>query len=216
MPSFSKIKASIVTRTKSVAAARPRRSQNGDIPMPAAVNAPPYELEAERRSTAARERAQYLYDEEQRRLKAQQKQQQNEQLAIEQNRRLQERKEQAEAEKQIRERQQNASAESVRRLRGLIRERYRLDLYVWSKRNVQKANQKIIVEDCAKADTILQEIYFIVGSWEQDLFDPEEWKTARKIKESLLRPNIHAVWTSVPPWDYEEDDEGEEPRSPQL
>lgn len=100
-----------------------------------------------------------------------------------------------------------ASKDTVRRLRELIRERYRLDIYIWSKRKVKRANRKIIEVKCEKSDAILQEIYFIVEAWEEDLFEPEDWKVARKIKESILQKDQHAIWGDIPPWDCGEDGE---------
>ena len=188
------------------------------VPMPDISNSGhadgTFELDAQSRAWAA-ERAQYLQQENQRRHlaannAAQQRDAQQRAAAEEQHRKMaQDRgmkqvKEQEEANKRILERQRNASAESVRRLRELVREKYRLDVYVWSKRDVLRANQKIIMGDCKKADAILQEIYYIINAWEEDLFDAEEWKVAKKIKESLSQTDQHAIWVSQPPWDREE------------
>jgi len=121
--------------------------------------------------------------------------------AVEENWRVEEERQRAEAAEHKLKQEQNASAASVRRLRGLIREKYRLDIYVWNKREVQKANRKIIMKDCLKADALLQEIYWIVNAWEESLFEPEEWKVAKKIKEALSKQEDHAVWGDLPPWD---------------
>ena len=106
--------------------------------------------------------------------------------------------------KKLLDRERNASRQTVRKLRELIRERYRLDVYVWSKRKVAKGNRKVIMVQCRKSDAILQEIYFIVNAWEEDLFDPEDWKVAKKIKEGLSQQDQHAVWGDLPPWDRKE------------
>lgn len=100
------------------------------------------------------------------------------------NQGIEEQRQRAEAEERKIKQVQNASAENVRYLRGLIREKYRLDIYVWSKRKVQKANRKLIMKDCLKADAILQEIYFIVNAWDEKFFEPEV---------SFLAKGIHSL-----------------------
>lgn len=164
------------------------------------------ELDANR-SVHAVERDQYLQRENLRRQEAERAHWENLQRAKEESRWLAEQKQEAELRKQMLERQQNASKDTVRRLRELIRERYRLDIYIWSKRKVKRANRKIIEAKCEKSDAILQEIYFIVEAWEEDLFEPEDWKVARKIKESILQKDQHPIWGDIPPWDRGEDGE---------
>lgn len=121
----------------------------------------------------------------------------------------------SDAERRNLERQQNASTDNVRRLRELIRERYALDLYVWEKRNVRRANRKKIEPKCKKADSILQEIYFIVNTWEEDLFDKEEWEMVKRIKAGLSAKQQEngesgepAIWGDLPPWDRRDVTEG--------
>ena len=111
------------------------------------------------------------------------------------------------------EMQRNASAENIRRLRELIRKKYALDLYVWSKRNVAKANQKKILPKCEEADRIYQEIVWIVNAWEDHHFpDPEELKLVKKIKGALKmkrlpngESNEPAYWDNYKPWDRRND-----------
>lgn len=98
----------------------------------------------------------------------------------------------------------DASRESVRKVRQLIRERYQLDLYVWQKRGVLSANRPMVMESCVKADKILQQIYFIVNSWEQDAFEPKEWDVAKTIKEHLSHEDRHAIWQTLPPWERDD------------
>ena len=75
-------------------------------------------------------------------------------------------------------------------------------------RTVQKADRVEILRECDKADRILQEIYFIANAWEEDLFNAEEWKVAKKIKESITaNPDQHAIWGDLQPWDHRVDGE---------
>lgn len=133
--------------------------------------------------------------------------------AAEQQRQAAEREEQArrarEAEREL-FRRQNAGSPNIAYLRELIRHRYTLDLWIWSHRDVgrrQKSNRPIIMQQCARADETLRQIYAIVEAWEEDLFSsPEEWSVARSIKTSLLRRDQHIVWCETPPWEIEDGD----------
>ncbi|KAK5116992.1 hypothetical protein LTR62_006713 [Meristemomyces frigidus] len=100
-------------------------------------------------------------------------------------------------------REQNASKESVRQVRRLIREKYRLDIYLWGKRTVQKSVKPTIMEKCKKADDILKRIIFIVDDWTEELFDEgDEWELAKMIKRGIPRPgDDHVLWETSPPWD---------------
>lgn len=93
--------------------------------------------------------------------------------AAQENLSIEEKRRKAEVEERRAKQVYNASPEGVRYLRGLIREKYRLDIYVWNKRKVQRANRKLIMRDCLKADGILREIYSIVNTWDQSCFETE-------------------------------------------
>ena len=115
--------------------------------------------------------------------------------------------------------ERNACADNVRRLRELIRERYALDLYIWEKRNVQRASRKMIEPKCIKADAILQDIYFIVNEWNEYLFDEQEWQMVRRIKAGLSTRQQEngesgepAIWGDLAPWDRREENQTEAPR----
>ncbi|KAK4504279.1 hypothetical protein PRZ48_005195 [Zasmidium cellare] len=104
-----------------------------------------------------------------------------------------------------------ASAESIRELRWLIREKYRLDVYVWSKRGVQKAMRPIILRAAKKSDALLLTILAIVKTWLEDLFDAEEWRLARKIKEGIIKSEgQYVLWKDSPPWDPKRLETGDE------
>ncbi len=117
-----------------------------------------------------------------------------------------ERMERREQERVRMEREQNAGALNIARLRALARERYRLDVRIWNKRDVLPADQHIILRDCKKADETLDRIYDIVSNWDQkDFGDDDEWKLAKTIKDQLLRKDQHIRWTDTPPWEWNED-----------
>ena len=183
----------------------PQHSSSPNVPT-AGKTARAVELDAGRPSMWANQTTQDALHEEQRQraeqLRAEQREREYVQSVERQNLLIAEQKERAEAEERRYKRDQNASVGCVRHLRGLMREKYRLDIYVWSMREVQKADREIIEKDCAKADAILQEIYFIVNAWEEDQFEPEEWKIANKIKDNLtVNASKHAIWGDLPPWD---------------
>lgn len=118
---------------------------------------------------------------------------------IEEMRQRQRRLEQRERENQRQERLRKTTPEALRRLRELIRTRYQMDIYIWSLRDVQMADQKIVIEEGRKADAILQEIYNIVDTWEESGWTAEEWKVAKKIKKHLS-DHEQRIWENNPPW----------------
>ncbi|KAF2168393.1 hypothetical protein M409DRAFT_53082 [Zasmidium cellare ATCC 36951] len=104
-----------------------------------------------------------------------------------------------------------ASATSIRELRWLIRAKYRLDVYVWSKRGVQKAMRPYILAEAKKSDALLLTILAIVKTWDRDLFSAEEWRLAKKIKENLIKSESqYVLWKDSPPWDPKRSEAEEE------
>lgn len=97
--------------------------------------------------------------------------------------------------------QQLASSQGVRNLRYLIHDKYRLDVWIWSRRHAHEADQDIIELECKRSDAILQQIHLTVNEWEENRFSREEWKIAKRIKDSLLRPDQRAFWGDNQQWD---------------
>lgn len=103
------------------------------------------------------------------------------------------------------------SITSIRELRGLIREKYRRDVYVWSKRGVQVAMRPVILAEAKKSDALLSTILAIVKTWDKEAFEPEEWRLAHKIKENLIKSeDQYVLWKHSPPWDPKRLETGEE------
>lgn len=115
--------------------------------------------------------------------------------------RQQEMQRQAQEQRQRQERLRRASPQSLRRLRGLIRQRYERDIVVWNRRSVLRADRDLVMIEGRKADLILAEIREIVESWtEADGWTPEEWRMAKKIKECLAHGD-QRMWEEHPPWE---------------
>lgn len=111
------------------------------------------------------------------------------------------RQEQRKEEQRVAQRKEDASSQNIRRLRQLIREKYRLDVYIWSQRNAQKFVLSIVQEEAEKSDAILQDIIFIVESWEHDVFEDKEWKVAEAIKEKLTKGETPPhIWGNLSNW----------------
>lgn len=108
-----------------------------------------------------------------------------------------------ERENQKQERLRKTTPEALRRLRDLIRTRYQMDIYIWSLRGVQKADYEDVIEEGKKADAVLQEIYSIINTWEENGWTQEEWRVARKIIESFQESNPR-IWQDNPPWNEPE------------
>jgi hypothetical protein len=109
-------------------------------------------------------------------------------------------KEEPEVDEEQQRRELNASTEYVRRVRELIREKYRLDVHIWSKRDTLENNHKLIMESCRRSDSILSEIYTIVSGWQRELFTAEEWAVVRQIQAGVMRCTREDPWQAVPPW----------------
>ena len=123
-------------------------------------------------------------------------------LAKQKSERVAEKVKRAEAERLAIEQQRKASKESVRQLRELVRQRYRLDLSIWNEKDVLEADRELVLKDCHRADEILQHIYAIVSDWQEMLFDKEDWKVAQQIKDGLLGDELHVRWGQTPPWEF--------------
>jgi hypothetical protein len=147
-----------------------------------------------------------MYWEEKQRQAAERSHYEDIERAKKQSKREAEERKRAEAEKQAKERKREECKQNVRLLRGLIRDRHRLDLTMWQRRHVQEADRDWVMLNVGeRADEILQRIYSIVDSWEPNIMESEERAVAQKIKETLAQRDQHAKWQEIPPWDREED-----------
>lgn len=94
------------------------------------------------------------------------------------------------------------SSTSIRELRWLIRDKYRRDVYVWSKRGVQVAMRPTILAEAKRSDALLSTILAIVKTWDRDSFEAEEWRLAKKIKDNPVKSeDRYVLWKDSPPWD---------------
>lgn len=108
---------------------------------------------------------------------------------------------QQQAEQIRRDRAQATTPETLRALRDLIRQRYQLDMYIWSLKGARGPDRHIVESNMEKADAVLREINNIVDNWSENdkVWTKEEWKSA-----SLIRAKIKAdgkrIWKDNPPW----------------
>lgn len=140
-------------------------------------NSPPFELPAE--TPWAVERQDYLAREAERKRRLEEEERRNKEKELlrvakeEEQRRINERKrkeaerlakeesERKDRERRQLERDQEASKENIRRLRNLIRDKYRLDIEVWSQRNCIKMDRDIVLKKGLVSDEIFQEIVYV-------------------------------------------------------
>ena len=110
-------------------------------------------------------------------------------------------KERKEREKQRLERLKLTSPEALRGLRDLIRTRYALDMEIWSLKGVKRPDRPLVEERMGKADAVLEEIYNMVATWEENskVWTPQEWELARDIK-ARIQAGGKRVWKDNPPW----------------
>lgn len=147
---------------------------------------------------AKRDRIEYERKERERRVEEQQAMAEHNMRIMQEQQRLRQREMDNMRQIQLR----RSSPETLRRLRELIRKRYQLDVEIWNLRGVRRVDQYIVEEKGRQADAILQEIYSIVEIWERDVFTPEEWRVAERIKEQIMLPGKRD-WANNPPWnDY--------------
>jgi hypothetical protein len=99
------------------------------------------------------------------------------------------------------ERLKLTTPEALRGLRDLIRQRYQLDMFIWSLRDARGPDRPIVIEKMEKADAVLLEIYSMVETWEENdqVWTEEEWALAQKIKERL-QAGGKRWWENNHPW----------------
>ncbi|KAF3050007.1 hypothetical protein E8E11_009842 [Didymella keratinophila] len=93
------------------------------------------------------------------------------------------------------------TAESMRKLRGLIRDRYALDIDIWSKRNLKRFQRDTVMADMVKSDAALVRIRRLLEDWDNSQYfeRPEQHAKFREIKGRLMTGEKR-LWASQPPW----------------
>ena len=97
---------------------------------------------------------------------------------------------------------QTVSPDTLRSLRELIRERYELDVEIWSLRNVRRPDRWIVEKKMDKADAILLKIFSIVHAWDgtEGSWTAIEWNQAKQIQGRVLAEGKR-WWAGNAPWD---------------
>ena len=134
-----------------------------------------------------------------RQKEAEQLQRREEKKRIERERIEQERlREQEEFEKM-----QQAAPETLRDLRELIRNRYELDVKIWSMWHTRKPNRPYVQKDMDKADVIMEEILCLINAWgntrDTARWSKEEWEKVEIIR-TKIREGGYRTWANNPPW----------------
>jgi hypothetical protein len=94
------------------------------------------------------------------------------------------------------------SPDSLYVLRELIRQKYALDVEIWSLRRVRWVDRGEVEDKMEKADAVLREIRDMVGAWQgtENTWDsPAEWARAQEIQDRLLSDGKRE-WMKDPPW----------------
>lgn len=91
---------------------------------------------------------------------------------------------------------------TLHRLREHIRTKYKLDVEIWSLRNIKKPNREIVEEKMKKADVVLLEIMTITNAWEgtESSWTRWEWKRVMEIRRRILADGKR-WWEANPPWE---------------
>ncbi|OAP64494.1 hypothetical protein AYL99_00466 [Fonsecaea erecta] len=100
-----------------------------------------------------------------------------------------------------RPRGQKVTPEELRRLRELMRQRYALDLEIWSLRKVGNYNKPIVEDKMRRADALLACIRATVASMDgRDYFHHEDdYRKLRDIKARVMKDG-KKEWVQNPPW----------------
>lgn len=117
---------------------------------------------------------------------------------IEGDRLAREARQRKEKQKKIKE----ASPETIRSLRELIREKYRLDVEIWGLRGARKPDRWLVELKVEKADAVVKEIMAMVKVWEDNTdgsWDPKEWERVQDIRKRLLSGGM-VIWADNPLW----------------
>ena len=98
-------------------------------------------------------------------------------------------------------RREKISTEEIRELRELIRQRYALDLRLWSHRTVNTHNEEPIMKKARQADALMLKIRAIVTSMDKRKYfeTDEEWRVFAEIRNAVMEDGKRE-WVKNPPW----------------
>jgi hypothetical protein len=96
---------------------------------------------------------------------------------------------------------QKVKAEDIRGLAELIRKRYKLDVEIWSLRDVGSCDRQIVLDKMHRSDAALRKIKSIIRTWDRhDAFESQEdWGKLQQIKKRMEK-NGKRTWEGNPPW----------------
>jgi len=108
---------------------------------------------------------------------------------------------QAKIEQDIEDIERNNNTKALRKIKDLLRQKYKLDVEIWRDRKSLPHNRPKVLKKMAQADLILQDIITAVSLWDNstDLYSPEEWEIAEVIRRRIFKEG-KKVWANRPPW----------------
>ena len=97
-------------------------------------------------------------------------------------------------------------ADELRSLGDLIRQRYALDVEIWTLRSVRARDRPLVMEKMRRADAALGKIRRIVVSFDNPKYfeSPTDYKKLQEIKERIMEEGKRN-WTQHPPWEDRSD-----------
>jgi hypothetical protein len=97
---------------------------------------------------------------------------------------------------------QKVSPEELRDLHELIKQRYELDVWIWSHRKCYPADRWKVRKEMDRADEILARITNLMHLWDTaDVWETmEDWRKLRDVKRRLEEGGKRE-WASHPPWE---------------
>ncbi|OQV06073.1 hypothetical protein CLAIMM_10705 [Cladophialophora immunda] len=96
---------------------------------------------------------------------------------------------------------QKVTPEELRRLREMMRQRYALDLEIWSLRKVGRHNKGVVEDKMRRADALLAGIRAAVGAMDgRDYFHHEaDYQKLKEVKARVMAGG-KKDWVQNPPW----------------
>jgi chromosome segregation ATPase len=117
------------------------------------------------------------------------------------NNQAQEQSNEAKYEQDVEDIERNNNTKALRKLKDLIRQKYKLDVEIWRDRNSLRNNRPKVLKKMAQADQKLQDIIKSVTLWDNStgLYSEDEWETAEIIRNRIFKDG-KKVWANRPPW----------------
>jgi hypothetical protein len=97
---------------------------------------------------------------------------------------------------------QTITSEELRDFRELMRQRYSLDIQIWSDREAASWDHELVQDKMDKADATMRTILSKIEAWDnlEYFAKPEDFEKMQTIKQRITK-NRPWIWAENPPWE---------------